>query len=252
MAGHSKWANIKHRKGAADAKRGKIFTKLLKEVTIAARLGGGDPDANPRLRLALQKARGQSVPKDNIERAIKKGTGELGGENFEEISYEGYGPGGVAFLVDCTTDNKNRTVSEVRNIFSKRGGNMGESGSVSWMFERKGVIKVEASTISEEELFDKAIEAGAEDIKKEDDLFLVTTSFEDFHSVVEKMEKQSISIKESGIEMIPKNTIQVEDEEQAKKLLTLIDSLEDNDDVQNVWANYDFSDALWEKLQADS
>jgi YebC/PmpR family DNA-binding regulatory protein len=248
MAGHSKWANIKHKKGAADAKRGRVFTKLIKEITVAARIGGSQVDGNPRLRLAVDKARAQSVPKDNIERAIKKGLGELGGVSIEEVAYEGYGPAGVALLVDGATDNKTRTVAEIRNIFAKKGGNMGETGSVSWMFEKKGVIRIDANSISEESLFEKALEVGADDIKREDDVFLVTTSFEDFHTVQAALAKLGLAIKEAGVEMLPKNTIRIESEEQAQKLFSLIEALEDNDDVQNVWANFDIDEAILEKL----
>lgn len=251
MAGHSKWANIKHRKGAADAKRSKVFTKLIKEITVASRMGGGDADANPRLRLAIDKARAQSMPKDNIERAIKRGTGELDGVDIEEISYEGYAASGVAVIVDCTTDNRNRTVADVRNIFSKKGGNVGENGSVSWMFEKKGIIRIEANTTSEEDLFEKAIEAGAEDVVQEDDFFVVTTGFEDFHLVSEALTKQEVQVAESGIEKVAKNTVKVEDLESAQKILALIEDLEDNDDVQNVWANFDMDDSLLEKLSAE-
>jgi YebC/PmpR family DNA-binding regulatory protein len=248
MAGHSKWANIKHRKGAADAKRAKVFSKFIKELTIAARMGGSDPDANPRLRLAIDRAKGQSMPKDNIERAIKKGAGELEGAAYEEISYEGYGQAGVALVVDCTTDNKNRTVAEIRHTFSRKGGNLGESGSVAWMFEKKGVITIEADTISEEELFEKAIEAGAEDLANEGDFFTITTSFEGFHGVNDALQKQELKIKDAEIQMVPKNTVKVEDAETAGKVLNLIEALEDNDDVQNVWANFDIDDAVMEKL----
>lgn len=248
MAGHSKWANIKHKKGAADQKRAKAFTKFIKEITIAARLGGGNVDGNPRLRLAVEKARAQSVPKDNIDRAIKKGTGELDGATIDEASYEGYGPAGVAILVDCTTDNKTRTVAEIRNIFAKKGGNLGESGSVSWMFEKKGVLRIDASGTTEEILFEKALNAGADDIKREDDVFLVTSPFEDFNKAHEALVKDGFVVKEAGVEMLPKNTITLTGEEHAQKLMALIEALEDNDDVQNVWANYDIPDALMEKL----
>lgn len=248
MAGHSKWANIKHRKSAVDAKRGKIFTKLIREITVAAKMGGSDLDSNPRLRLAVDKARGQSMPKDNIERAIKKGAGELDGESYEEISYEGYGPGGVAILVECTTDNKNRTVSEIRNIFSKRGGNLGENGSVAWMFKKQGVIRVDDSKITEEELFEKAIEAGAEDLTHEDSLFIVTTAFEDLHTVLKALQEAGIEVGESAVEMVPENSINVTDKDQGEKLLTLLENLEDNDDVQNVWSNFEMDDALMEEI----
>lgn len=248
MAGHSKWANIKHKKGAADAKRGKVFTKLIKEITVAARLGGGTIDGNARLRLAVDKARAQSVPKDTIDRAIKKGTGELGGDMIEEVTYEGYGPGGVAILIDCTTDNKTRTVAEIRMIFSKNGGNMGETGSVAWMFEKRGVLRVDATQVKEDELFETALDAGADDLKGEDDTLLVLTSFEDFHKVQEKLASKNTPIRSAGIEMLPKNTMAIEDEEQARKVLTLVELFEDNDDVQNVWANFDIDDALLERL----
>ncbi|MBU0504440.1 MAG: YebC/PmpR family DNA-binding transcriptional regulator [bacterium] len=248
MAGHSKWANIKHKKGAADAKRAKIFSKIIKEVTVAARLGGGDISANPRLRLAVDKAKSQSMPKDNIERAIKKGTGDLEGTRYDEISYEGYGPAGVALLVECMTDNKNRIVAEIRYSFTRKGGSMAETGAVSWMFEKKGVLRIDASTTTEDDLFDKALEAGADDITKEDDLFIVTTSLNDFHNVSDALRKTNISITEEGIEMIPKNTVKIEDLETAEKVLSLVDTLEDNDDVQNVWANFDIDDSLLEKI----
>lgn len=249
MAGHSKWANIKHKKGAADAKRAKVFGKLIKEIAVAARIGGGDINANPRLRLAIDKAKAESMPKDNIERAVKRGTGEIEGATIEEVSYEGYGPAGVAVMVDCTTDNKNRTVAEIRNIFAKRGGNMGEHGSVAWMFEKKGQIRIDANSISEEELFDKAIEAGADDIQKEDEFFVVSTTFTGFIAVSEALSQQGIAIKESGIEMVPKNNVKVETEDDVQKVLALMDSLEESDDVQNVWANFDIDDALLEKLE---
>lgn len=251
MSGHSKWANIKHRKAAVDAKRGKVFTKLIKEITIAARLGGGQFESNPRLRLAIEKAKSESLPKDKIDRAIQKGTGELDGENIEEIAYEGYGPAGVALLIVCATDNKNRTVAEVRNVLTKRGGNMGTSGSVAWLFEKKGVLRVDAKKIKEEELFEMTLDAGAEDIEKDSNVFSITTSFADFHHVKDKLESQNITfLNESGIEMIPKNYIKIGNEEDAKKLVTLIESIEDLDDVQNVWANFDIDDELLEKVSA--
>lgn len=248
MSGHSKWSTIKHKKGATDQKRAKVFTKLIKEVTMAARLGGANPDGNPRLRLAIEKARSQSVPKDNIDRAIKKGTGELGGDAIEEASYEGYGPAGIAIIVDCTTDNKTRTVAEIRNIFAKKGGHLGESGSVAWMFEKKGVIRIDAAGTTEEILFEKALDAGADDIKREEDIFVVTSAFEDFNKVHETLTKGGFAVKEASIEMLPKNTTTLASEEEAQKLMSLIEALEDNDDVQNVWANYDISDDLMEKL----
>lgn len=248
MSGHSKWSTIKRKKGAADSKRAKIFSKIIKEITVASRMGGGDVDGNPRLRLAVDKAKMQSMPKDNIERAIKKGTGDVEGSSYEEMTYEGYGPSGVAILVDSTTDNKNRTVADIRIIFTKRGGNLGESGSVSWMFEKKGVIQIDSQSISEDELFEKILDAGADDMTTEDDVFVVTTSFEDFGKILESLKKMKLPIKEAEIEMVPKNTVKIEDEENAKKLLALIETLEDNDDVQNVWANFDIDDELLEKI----
>lgn len=249
MSGHSKWSTIKRKKGAADAKRGKVFTKLIKEITISARLGGsGDPDSNPRLRLAIDKAKANSMPKDNIEKAIKRGTGELAGNMIEEISYEGYGPCGVALIVDATTDNKNRTVADLRTLFAKRDGNLGDSGSVAWMFEKKGVIRVEGNSAQEDELFEKAINAGAEDLDKEGDAFVITTSFEDLHKVSASLKNQNVLIQESGFEMVPKTSVKIENEEDAKKILDLVEALEDNDDVQNVWANFDIDDALLLKL----
>lgn len=250
MAGHSKWANIKHRKGRVDARRAKVFAKLIKEITVAARLGSGDMNANPRLRLAIEKAKAESMPKENIERAIKRGTGEIAGTALEAVSYEGYGPAGVAIMVEGTTDNKNRTVAEIRNIFTRHGGNLGEGGSVAWMFERKGQIRVEAARISEETLFEKAIEAGAEDIRKEDGFFVVATAFEDFSRVTEALKGQGVPVKECGLEMVPKNLVTVDDEEKARKVLALMDALEDHDDVLNVWANFDIDEALLERIEA--
>lgn len=248
MAGHSKWANIKHRKGAQDAKRGKIFTRLIKEITVAARMGGGDPDANPRLRSAIAAAKGENMPKDNIDRAIKKGTGDLEGETYEEITYEGYGPGGVAVLVECMTDNKNRTVGEVRFFFSKAGGNLGESGCVSWMFDRKGSLLIDKEKIDEEKLMDLALEAGAEDVVEEDNLFQVLTEPDDFPAVREALEESGLSFIEASISMIPKNVVDVEDAKTAKGLLNLLEKLEDNEDVQNVHANFDIPDEIMESI----
>lgn len=248
MAGHSKWANIKHKKGAADAKRSKIFTKIIKELTVAARIGGGDASANPRLRLAIEKAKANSMPKDNLERAIKRGTGETEGVNYEEISYEGYGVGGVAVFVECLTDNKTRTVAEVRTIFSKNGGNLGESGSVAWMFERKGQIILGETSSSEEEIFEKAIEAGADDVSQEDGRFVIITSFEDFVSVKTHLEKNSFPIEKAEVIMKPKNTIKIESSDDAIRIFKLIDALEDNDDVQNVWSNFDIDEDIMNSL----
>ena len=248
MAGHSKWANIKHRKGAADAKRGKIFTRLIKEITVAAKMGGGDPDGNPRLRSAVAAAKSENMPKDNIARAIKKGTGELEGEVYDEILYEGYGPGGVAVLVECMTDNRNRTVADIRHYFAKSNGNLGESGCVAWMFDKKGSIIVNKSTTSEEELMDIALEAGAEDVVEEDDVFQVLTAPEDFDAVRESMEQAGVAMESAEVSMIPKNTVDVTEENVAKSLIKLLDNLEEHDDVQNVHANFDIDAELMEKL----
>jgi YebC/PmpR family DNA-binding regulatory protein len=248
VSGHSKWSTIKRKKGAADAKRGRIFTRLIKEITVAARMGGGDPEGNPRLRSAIATAKSENMPKDNIERAIKKGTGELEGAVYEEISYEGYGPGGVAVLVDCMTDNKNRTVADIRHAFSKSGGNLGESGCVSWMFDKKGSIMVDKGTIDEEELMDKALEAGAEDVVEEDNVYQIVTTPEDFESVREALEADGIKFIEASVSMIPQNVIEVTEEKPAKQILKLLESLEDHDDVQSVSANFDIPDELMEAV----
>ncbi len=248
MAGHSKWANIKHKKGAADAKRGKIFTRLIKEITVAARMGGGDIDGNPRLRSAVATAKAENMPKDNINRAIKKGTGELEGEVYDEILYEGYGPGGVAVLVECMTDNRNRTVADIRHYFSKSNGNLGESGCVNWMFDKKGLITVEKSVMAEDELMDIALEAGAEDVVEDGDEFQVLTAPEDFDDVREAMEKAGVTMSSAEVSMIPQNTVEVTEENVAKSLMKLLDNLEEHDDVQNVHANFDIDDELVEKI----
>ena len=248
MSGHSKWANIKHKKGAVDARRGKIFTRLIKEITVAARMGGGDPDGNPRLRSAIATARSENMPKDNIIRAIKKGTGELEGEVYDEILYEGYGPGGVAVLVECMTDNRNRTVADVRHFFAKSNGNLGESGCVAWMFDKKGMLLVDKTTTSEEELMDLAIEAGAEDVVEEEEHFQVLTAPEDFDEVRESLEKAGVTFVEASITMIPQNIVEVTEEKPAKALLKLLGNLEEHEDVQNVHANFDIDDDLMEQL----
>ncbi|MCF6290543.1 MAG: YebC/PmpR family DNA-binding transcriptional regulator [Desulfobacterales bacterium] len=248
MSGHSKWSTIKRKKGAADAKRGRIFTRLIKEITVAARMGGGDPDGNPRLRSAIAAAKSDNMPKDNIERAIKKGTGELEGAVYEEITYEGYGPGGIAVLVDCMTDNRNRTVADIRHYFSKSGGNLGESGCVSWMFDKKGSLLVDKATISEEALMDAALEAGAEDVVEEENEFQVLTAAEEFDAVREALEAGGISFVETAVLMIPKNTVEVTDEKTARRILRLLEKLEDHDDVQGVSANFDIPDELMEAV----
>ena len=248
MSGHSKWSTIKRKKGALDAKRGQIFTRLIKEITVAARMGGSDPDANPRLRSAIASAKAENMPKDNIDRAIKKGTGELEGAVYEEITYEGYGPGGVAVLVDCMTDNKNRTVADIRHYFSKSGGNLGESGCVAWMFDKKGTILVDKATIEEDELLDKALESGAEDVVEEDNVFQVVTAPDDFESVREALEADGVKFIEATVSMVPQNTIDVSEEKTAKQILKLLESLEDHDDVQNVYANFDIPDDIMEAV----
>nr|WP_320010217.1 YebC/PmpR family DNA-binding transcriptional regulator [uncultured Desulfobulbus sp.] len=248
MSGHSKWSTIKRKKGANDAKRGKIFTKLIKEITIAAKMGGGDPDGNPRLRSAITAAKSENMPKDNIDRAIKKGTGDLDGAIYEEILYEGYGPGGVAVLVETMTDNKNRTVADIRHYFAKSGGNLGESGCVNWMFDKKGSITVEKEGIDEEELMDLALEAGAEDVVDDEESFQLLTEPEAFNDVVDQLEKAGVKFSEATIAMIPQNTIEVSEEKTARSLLRLLDNLEDHDDVQKVHANFDIDDALMDVL----
>lgn len=247
MAGHSKWANIRHRKGREDAKRGKIFSKLAKEITVAARLGGGDPAANPRLRQAVDRARAVNMPRDNIDRAIKKGTGEGDASTYEQNFYEGYGPGGVAVLVEVLTDNRNRTVAEVRHAFSKNKGNLGEAGCVSWIFEPKGYFAVTKSAIDEEGLMEIALDAGAEDVLEDADLWEVTTDPNDFGAVRDAMEQAGIPIDSSDLTRIPKNTVRVTGKD-AEQLLRLMEMLEDNDDVQNVYANFDIDAAEMERI----
>ncbi len=248
MSGHSKWSTIKRKKGAVDAKRGKIFTKLIKEIMVAAKMGGGDPGGNPRLRSAILAAKAVNMPKDNIDRAVKKGSGGLDGVIYEEIRYEGYGPSGVAVLVDCMTDNRNRTVSEVRYAFGKNGGNMGEAGCVGFMFDKKGVIMVDKTTITEEKIMEMALDAGAEDVVEEDDLFKVMTSPADFNAVSEALELAGVKIESASIDMIPQNSIEITEEKVARRVITMIELLEDNDDVQNVYANFDISDELMELI----
>lgn len=248
MAGHSKWSNIKRRKGAEDAKRGKIFGKLNKEIAVAARMGGGDPDGNPRLRTAIADAKAANMPKENIERAIKKGTGGQDGEVYEEITYEGYGPGGVAVLVDCLSDNKNRTVGEIRHIFSKHGGNLGESGCVAWMFDKKGSIYVDRGTVDEEKLMEVALEAGAEDIVEDDSGFQILTDPEVFSDVREALGNEEIPLVDASISMIPQNYIEITDEKKASQIIKLMDLLEDCDDVQKVHSNFDIPDEIMEKI----
>ena len=248
MSGHSKWSTIKRKKGAADAKRGKIFTKLIKEITVAARMGGGDPEGNPRLRSAVAAAKAANMPNDNVDRAIKKGTGDLEGVIYEENTYEGYGPGGVAILVDTLTDNKNRTVSEVRHLFSKYNGNMGEAGCVSWMFTRAGIIIVPKEGTDEDALMEHALEEGAEDIKDEDDVFEVHCKPADFDALSEALRQAGFNVESAQVAALPQTTVKVEGRN-AEVLMRLIGFLEDNDDVQNVWANFDIDDELMEQLE---
>jgi YebC/PmpR family DNA-binding regulatory protein len=249
MAGHSKWAQIKHKKAATDAKRGKVFTKIVKEITVAARLGGGDPEGNPRLRTAIENAKEVNMPSDNIKKAIMKGTGELPGVAYEEISYEGYGPGGVAILIEAMTDNKNRTVSEIRHILSKNGGNMGEAGCVAWMFEKKGYILVEKSKSDEDALMTVVLDAGAEDMKNDpkEDNYEVITAPENLDAVKDAIEQNKIQVSMSEITMLPKSYVPLEGSS-ADQMMRLIDSLEDNDDVQNVYANFDIPDEEMAKV----
>ncbi|MBQ5632040.1 MAG: YebC/PmpR family DNA-binding transcriptional regulator [Treponema sp.] len=243
MSGHSKWATIKHAKGIADAKRGKLFTKFIKEISIAARMGGGDPNSNPRLRTAIIKARASNMPKDNIERAIKKGTGELGGATYEELVYEGYGAGGVAVLVEVLTDNKNRAAADVRNIFNKSGGNLGVSGSVARMFQRKGTIEFDAEKVSEDELMEVALEAGADDIVNEDGIITVTTAADAFATVADALAEKGFESLSGEVGMIPDMYTAV-DADTASKIAKLINRLEDNDDVQNVYSNVEYPDGF--------
>ncbi len=248
MSGHSKWSTIKHKKAAQDAKRGKAFSKIIKEVTVAARIGGGDLAANPRLRTAIAAAKAENMPKDNIERAIKKGTGELEGANYEEVTYEGYGPGGVAILVETISDNRQRTVADVRHLFAKRGGNLGEPGSVAWIFEKKGLILVEKDKADEETLMTIALEANAEDIQEQESEWEVYTAPESFEDVKSALEANSIPVLTAEVTMLPGNTVSIEDEKQASQLLILMEALEENSDVQNVYANFDIPDEILEKV----
>jgi len=246
MSGHSKWHTIKHKKGATDAKRGKIFTKLIKEITVAARTGGsGDIDSNARLRKAVTDAKGQNMPNDTIDRAIKRGTGELEGAQYDEVLYEGYGPNGVAVMVEAMTDNRNRTVAEIRHIFSKNGGNMGESGSVGWMFDKKGYFVVDKAAKSEDELFEIAIDAGADDMQDEGDVFEIFSAPENFDAVNEALKTAGIEPQAAEVSMVPQNYIKLEGGD-AKTMMKLYDALEDNDDVQKVYANFDIDESEME------
>ncbi|HEX2059538.1 MAG TPA: YebC/PmpR family DNA-binding transcriptional regulator [Thermoanaerobaculia bacterium] len=246
MSGHSKWSTIKHKKGAADAKRGKIFTRILKEMTVAARLGGGDPAGNPRLRAAVAEAKANNMPKDNIERAIKRGTGELEGATYEEITYEGYGPGGVAIIVEALTDNTNRTTPEIRHIFEKNGGNLGTPGSVRFQFEKKGYFAIEKNVVGEDKLMEIALEAGADDLRTDDsDTYEIYTTPESFEAVRQALESNKITTVEAKLGMIPSTYVSV-DEQKSKQIMRLLEMLDDHDDVQNVWSNFDIPAEMME------
>jgi len=247
MSGHSKWSSIKHKKGAADAKRGRIFTKIIREISVAARAGGGDPDGNPRLRTAIAAAKAENMPKDNIERAIKKGTGELEGTHYEESVLEGYGPNGVAILVDLMTDNKNRTIAELRHAFAKYNGNIGSTGCVAWMFDKKGLISFDKEKVDEDKLMEVALDAGAEDINDEGTTLEVITASNDFEAVKEALDKNGLQCIYAKISMIPQNTVKL-NEKEAEQVLKLMEALEDSDDVQSVNANFDIPDDIMEKI----
>ncbi len=242
MSGHSKWHSIKHKKAAADSKRGRIFTRLIKEMTAAARMGGGDPDANPRLRLAVATAKASNMPAENIKKAIMRGTGELPGVSYEDVNYEGYGPGGVAIFMHVLTDNRNRTVAELRHILSKNGGNLGETGCVGWMFERKGYFVVEKTSADEEKLLDLALGAGADDMREDGDNFEIFTTPESFDSVRSAFETAKIPTNAAEISMVPQNYVKLEGKS-AQTMLKLMEALEDHEDIQNVWSNFDIDEA---------
>lgn len=251
MSGHSKWSSIKHKKGAADAKRGKIFTKIIKEITVAARIGGGDPNANPRLRQAIANGKQVNMPQDNVARAIKKGTGELEGVHYEEISYEGYGPGGVAILIEAMTDNKNRTVGELRSLMGKNGGNIGENGCVAWIFEKIGLIVIDAADQDEDELMELVLEAGADDLLKEDDRFEIKTTVENFEAVRKALEDKGIEMEFAEITRLPSNTVEV-NEKKGRQLLRLMDLLEDHEDVQKAYSNFDIPEEVMAAIERNS
>ena len=247
MSGHSKWSSIKHKKKLVDARKGKIFTKLIREITVAARMGGGDPDKNPRLRAAIAAAKAENMPKENIERSIKRGTGELEGTSYEEVSYEGYGPGGVAILVDCLTDNKNRTVAELKHTFERHGGSIGEPGCVSWIFEKKGIISLDVDKTDEDRLLEIALEAGAEDVRRSGSQFEVITEPSDFEGVKKAIEDAGLPYNIAEITMIPKTTVKL-DGKKAEQMLNLMQALDDLDDVGHVYANFDIPDELMEAM----
>jgi YebC/PmpR family DNA-binding regulatory protein len=250
MSGHSKWHSIKHKKAKVDAAKGRIFTKIIKELTVSARMGGADPDSNPRLRTALAAAKAANMPAKNIDNAVKKGTGELPGVVYEDVSYEGYGPEGVALFIEVVTDNKNRTVAEVRHLLSRFNGNLGESGSVAWMFEKKGLIRVPKDKYTEDELMEVALECGAEDISSEDEVYEIYTTFEDFQVVRTALEEKSVLIDSAELTMIPQNYVKLEGKS-AEQLMKLIDALDEHDDVQNVYANFDIDDTELERIYGE-
>jgi YebC/PmpR family DNA-binding regulatory protein len=246
MSGHSKWHSIKHKKAAADSKRGRIFTRLIKEMTAAARMGGGDPDANPRLRLAIATAKAANMPAENIKRAVMRGTGELPGVSYEDVNYEGYGPGGVAIFIHVLTDNRNRSVAELRHILSKNGGNLGESGCVSWMFDRKGYFVVEKSSVDEDKLLEIALGSGADDMRDDGSNFEILTAPENFDAVRSALESENVPTAAAEISMIPQNYVKLEGKP-AQTMIKLMEALEEHEDVQNIWANFDIDDAEFEE-----
>jgi len=248
MSGHSKWSTIKHKKAREDAKRGKAFTKVIREISVAARIGGGDPEGNPRLRAAMMAAKAVNMPADNVKRAVLKGTGELPGTQYEEIRFEGYGPGGVAVLVETMTDNKNRTLPEVRHIFSKNGGNLGETGCVAWIFNKKGFIVVPRDKVSEEKVMEAALNAGAEDLTEEDQAYEIYTVPDAYEAVMKALEESSIPVQSSEIAMLPQTEVKLQGKK-AKQMMRLMETLEDHDDVQNVWANFDIDESELENLE---
>lgn len=247
MSGHSKWASIKHKKSKEDAKRGKLFSKLIKEIIVAARMGGGDPQGNPRLRNVIERAKEANMPQENIERAIKKGTGELPGESYEECTFEGYGPGGVAILIEATTDNRKRTASEIRHIMSKHGGNLGEAGCVSWIFSKRGLITIDANKIDEDKLLDISLEAGADDVRKVEDTYEIITSVNNFEKVRSALAAHNITYNSAEITFIPQTTIKLEGKE-AEQMLRLMDALEEHDDIQHIYANFDIPTEIMEQV----
>ncbi|MGC8594753.1 MAG: YebC/PmpR family DNA-binding transcriptional regulator [Candidatus Kryptoniota bacterium] len=247
MSGHNKWAKIKHKKAGTDAARGRLFSRIIKEITIAARNGGGDPNSNPRLRLAIQNAKAANMPQDNIKRAIQRGTGELPGATYEELTYEGYGPGGVAIMIELVTDNKNRAVAEIRHILDRNNGKLAEAGSVSWMFQKKGTIEVPRQGVDEENLMNIILDAGADDMKSDEDSFEITTSPENFDAVKKALEDKGIPISSAAVQLVPQNSVRVEGKE-AEQVLKLMEALEEHDDVQNVYANFDIDDSVMAQL----